>query len=474
MSKRTRKTFLAAITAGLLGVTMLTGGLASASSVSSGGTKGSPQPELKPFAIGPSVGGGSVAIEPDGGLLVAYEIKAGNGKTVICLIDRAGHKCSHSTTLSPLSSDSLDGSTYAFISSANHVEVIQQACCDSNASGGDLLWTSTNGGKSFGKAVRIGSLAVDTAALVGSDILFAPGDNGSGQLESVPIDATGPPASTATVTSGDAVNVGVTGYHGAALYAESNFTPTTKVMEAASGSNFDAASSYHAVASIGGQSLIAISGGALLTQQNSGSEALELRLFNGHGYGAAHQVPFTKGGGPEWFALDQDASGETHVFTETTHLPQDYNLYEQSTSGGKNWTSPVDLGNAIDDNSFAVGLDAQGSGLLLGTSPAIGYPVLAYQNVSFALSKSTVRDGRSVTGSGKVYVKAKGRGVALQVERSGRWYTIATTREKASGTFSFTIKGSAVGSHTYRAVASTLAGYVQYGYSAARTLRVTS
>jgi hypothetical protein len=62
---------------------------------------------------------------------------------------------------------------------------------------------------------------------------------------------------------------------------------------------------------------------------------------------------------------------------------------------------------------------------------------------------------------------------ALQVERSGRWYAVATTHENASGAFSFTIRGTAAGTRDYRAVVSDLAGYLQFGYSAARALKVS-
>jgi hypothetical protein len=62
--------------------------------------------------------------------------------------------------------------------------------------------------------------------------------------------------------------------------------------------------------------------------------------------------------------------------------------------------------------------------------------------------------------------------VELQVERSSRWYTIATTHESASGAFSFKIKGSRTGTFHYRAVASDLVGEFLYGYSPARALKV--
>ena len=100
--------------------------------------------------------------------------------------------------------------------------------------------------------------------------------------------------------------------------------------------------------------------------------------------------------------------------------------------------------------------------------------MLATQSVSLSLKSSTIRKGRSTTGSGKGSPAAKGRKVELQVERSGRWYTVATTHEGAGGKFGFTIKGTSAGTHVYRAVVSDLAGYLQYGYSPARKLRVTT
>jgi hypothetical protein len=55
-----------------------------------------------------------------------------------------------------------------------------------------------------------------------------------------------------------------------------------------------------------------------------------------------------------------------------------------------------------------------------------------------------------------------------------RWYTVATTAEGTGGAFSFTIKGTATGAFDYRAVVSDLPGYLQFGYSPARSLHVTS
>jgi hypothetical protein len=102
----------------------------------------------------------------------------------------------------------------------------------------------------------------------------------------------------------------------------------------------------------------------------------------------------------------------------------------------------------------------------------VGYQVLAAQKVTFALKSSSIRVGQSTTGSGKASPISAGRKVELQVERSGRWHDVASTTEKSGGAFRFTIKGSSVGSHTYRAVVSDRPGYLLFGYSPGRTLRV--
>ncbi len=476
MNTRTRRATLATITAGLLCLSGALGGAASAA-VRAGGITGSPQPELRPFIIGPSSGAGSVALEPDGALVVAYGISSGNGKTAVCLLSRGGRSCAHRVILSPLSGDDLFGPSEVFVPSANHVVVLQGDCCDNSPAGGDLLFTSTDGGRTFGSPVRIGTLGVGQAALVGGNIVFAAGDSeGGAQVESVPVKASGPPAETAIPVTRPATDVGVGSYHSGALIAADEDLPasfTTRVAYAFAGKNFDASSSYTGVGTFTNEQLVGISGDALLTMRTNGNNALELRIFNGKSFGPAHVVPHTAGGGPEWFAIDTDPSGRVHVFNESTHLSPIYSLYEESTSTGASWSGAVNLGNAIDNNTFAAGLDAHGSGLVLGTGPAIGYPVLAQQSVSFTLSKTSIAKGRSVIGSGKGSAAAKGRAVQLQQLRSGRWFTIATTHESASGSFSFSIKGSSTGTRTYRAVASDLAGYVLFGYSADRSLRVT-
>jgi hypothetical protein len=481
---RMRRSALTVSTIGLLCLSTVFSGAASAARAA-GGVKGDPQPELKPFVIGASdYPGGSVAIEPDGALVVARGITSGNGKVVVCVLARGAGKCSSTVTLSPLSSDELLGVPEVFVPSANHVVVLMGACCDTNPAGSDLLFSSTDGGRTFAAPKRVGTLgssaAVGAAALIDGDIVFTASDDTNGaEVESIPVNASGPPASTAVATAAEAFDVAIGSYKGGALIA-SDFLGTdytTYVAYAPAGRNFDASASYRRVASFAHEQLIAMSGGALLTIQTSGKQALLLRLFNGTSFGAPHVVPGTTGGAAEWFTVDQDPRGIVHVFTERARSAPPYYLFEVSTSTGASWTSPVDLGNAIDSNAFGVALDSAGSGLVVGTAsgePAWGYPVLAAQGASFSLKSSTIKRGNATIGSGSGSPAARGRVVELQVERSGLWYTVATTRESSTGKFSFTIKGTAAGTFSYRAVVADLAGYLMYGYSPARSLRVTS
>ena len=209
----------------------------------------------------------------------------------------------------------------------------------------------------------------------------------------------------------------------------------------------------------------------------TGGHWVRLRLFNGSQYGAPANVPGTFGGGPEWFVADKDPSGTVHVFSDRVHAAQPYQLLEYTTSNGSRWAGPVDLGDTklLSSDVFAATLDSRGSGLVVGTEPAVGYPVLAAQPVTFNLTPSRIRKGKVTTGAGKASPGAAGRLITLQVQgRAGRWFTAATTHENSDGSFRFTIKGKSLGTFSYRVVAADLAGYLQFGYSGARQLRVTS
>lgn len=474
---RVSRSVLAVSTTVLLCLSTVLAGAASAAPP--GGVKGDPQPELKPFQISKTAASdspGSVAIEANGDIVVTYDVSSGSTqKAVECVLPRGARKCATTVSLNALSGDDVFTVPEVFAPSADHVVVLQNTCCDGAANGDDLLYTSTDGGNTFGAPVRVGSVGVAAAALIGSNIVFTAGGAGGAAVESIPVTAAGPPSSTALPIAKASYDNAVGKYKGGALIG-SDFLGTdytTYVAYAPSGDNFNATASYHTVGTFSHEHLIGMSGDALLTVQTTGKQDLLLRLFNGSGFSAPHIVPGTAGGGPEWFGIDQDPSGTIHVFSSRAAVKA-YTLIEVSTSNGSKWNGPRDLGSGIASNGFAAGLDAQGTGLVLGTAPPWGHPVLASQSVSFSLSPATITKGHTTTGAGKGSPAAKGRQVTLQVKKSGLWDTVATTTEGSGGAFSFTIKGATAGTFDYRAVVSDLPGYLQFGYSAAQPLHVTS
>ena len=474
---RRSRSVLTVSTAGLLCLFTVLAGAASAGSA--GGVKGDPQPEMKPFQIAKtptSESPGSAAIEPNGDIVVTYDISDGTTqKTAVCVLPRGARKCSTTVNLTPLSGDDVFTIPEVFTPSANHIVVLQNTCCDSSTDGGDLLYTSTDGGNTFGAPVRVGSVGVSAAELIGNDIVFSAGGGGGGaNVESIPVTASGPPSSTAVAIKKTSYGNAVGAYKGGALIG-SDFLGTdytTYVAYAPAGDNFNSSASYHTVGTFSHEQLIWMSGDALLTIQTTGKQSVLLRLFNGSKFGPPHVVPGTNGGGPQWFTVDQDPSGTVHVFSSRAAV-KTYHLIEVSTTNGSHWSRARNLGNAEVSNGFAAALGADGTGLVLGTPPPWGYPVLAPQHVSFSLSPSTITKGHTTTGSGKGAPAAKGRQVELQVEKSGRWDTVATTTEGSGGLFSFTIKGTSAGTFDYRAVAADVPGYLEYGYSTAQSLHVT-
>jgi hypothetical protein len=460
-----RRSVIALASAAALCLFAMGGG---ASALASKGVKGDPQPELKPFTIGASAGeGGTVAVASNGDLIVAY-VSTNETGIHVCVLARAGHKCKYTHVFSPLSSDGIGGIPQVFAPSPNHVDLLM----GEGFVHGDQLFSSTDGGKTFGAGVLVGDEIEPTSAtLVDGQIVITDTDDSSGvQVGAISVAAPAPPATLAnpSKTSGTAY---VGSYKNGVLVAGDNGGGSaTRVEYAASGSNFNATSSYKSVGVFSGERLGGMSGNALLTVQTTGKEHLLLRFFNGTSFGASHVVPGGVDSGPQWWTMDKDPGGVTHIFRSGINTSPVYELVGYSTTTGSHWSTDR-LGAAIGD-FFSAGLDKNGSGVVLGVDPAQGYPILAPQHVSFSLSKSSVKKGHKVTGKGKGSAAAKGRKVELQIEKSGKWFDVASTHEKSSGSFTFKIKGSSVGKHKYRAVASDHAGYVEFGYSAARTLTV--
>jgi len=468
-----RRSILAISAAVLLCASAALSGAALASPA--GGVKGEPQPDHKPFRITSTSTAGGIALDANG-VVVAYAVTGTHSKIVVCGINNGGRKCSFQTDIATPDGGTLSPFevTGVFVPSADHITVLQNTCCDTAADGDTVLYTSTDNGKVFGAPVRVGNIGVEAAVLVGSDIVFTSGDVSGTHVESIPVAASGPPPSTATLTSSQAVDVGIGDDHGAVLAGLDLLTTdyTTHIYYASAGANFNADSSYKEIATFKHEQLLGVSGDAVLTRQTTGKMRALLRFCTSTACGAPHQVPGPNHAGPNAFGIAQDPAGVTHIFSDGGYERPLYALIDLSTSRGTHWSS-LDLGNGINSTSFAAALDNRGAGMVLGSTPAWAYPVLVPQAVSFAVKSSSIKKGRSTVGSGHVSPAFPGLAVALQVERSGLWYTVATEHESSSGAFSFKIKGSKAGTFSYRAVASDRAGYFLYGYSRTRALTVT-
>jgi len=470
-----RRSVLAISAAGLVCLCTALSGSALASPA--GGVKGEPQPDHKPFKIGGASTAGGVTLD-GAGAVVAYGVAGKTSQIVVCTINPGGRKCSLRVALTTPDSGALTpyGVTGVFVPSADRIAVLQNTCCDTATDGDTLLYTSTDNGHTFGAPVRVGNLGVGASVLIGNDIVFTAGDVSGTHVESIPVAASGPPSLIATLTSSQAVDVGIGDDHGAVLAGFDILTSdyTTHIYYAPSGANFDLSSSYKEVATFAHEQLLGVSGDAVLTEPTTGKPRALLRFCTSKGCGAAHEVPALHRHGPNAFGIDQDPAGVTHVFSSGVQEKPLYDLIDLATSAGAHW-STLNAGNGINSTSFAAALDSRGAGLVLGSSPstAWGYPVLIPQTVSFALKSSSIRKGRSTVASGRVRPAERGLTVVLQVERSGRWYTVATTHESASGAFSFKIKGARTGIFPYRAVTSNIPGIFLYGYSGTRSLTVT-
>ena len=78
------------------------------------------------------------------------------------------------------------------------------------------------------------------------------------------------------------------------------------------------------------------------------------------------------------------------------------------------------------------------------------FAVTVQPKVTGKASASTVRRGQSVKVTGQVVGKSPGAVVRLLVDRAGKWVTLASTRQSATGTVSFTVPERTSGTLYYR------------------------
>ncbi|HUB42108.1 MAG TPA: hypothetical protein VMA72_24935 [Streptosporangiaceae bacterium] len=430
-----------------------------------GGTVGSPQPELAQFRVGPSGQSGSGAMLADGTIILASV--ATKGTTInVCLLRPGARSCAATVVLHAHSGDTFDGVPEVLSAGASQVSIAAEDCC--SLADGAVVFNSTDGGHIFGPLTIAGSISsIGAGTVAGGQLVVATFTSSSYNVQAFPPNPVSPETAVATPHSGADGDSALSTVNGGVLSVNDDLT-NTYVEYAPSGSNFNASSSYHHVATLNNELTVAASGDALLTDPGGSLTGGDrLWFFNGTSLSGPYKVPDSKAGDDGYFAM-QKVAGTVHVFFEGRR--NGYDLFEETTRNGKAWTPLRRYASAIKSEQLVPVLGSIGSGVVFeaeSPSSLLAQPILQPQNVRVRLARTHVRHGQSTKFTGSASPRLKNQLVTLEVLRSKRWYRVKTTHESGTGKFSFTVPGS---THTYRAVVADKPGYYQYGYSNSVTL----
>lgn len=441
---------------------------------SAAGVVGDPQPELSQFSIAPTGSSGTGVVLPDGTLVLAAPV---NNTTIkVCLLHPGNRRCASTVSLKAYAGGGGDSFSGAVVvaTGGTHVSVVTSDCCYlpvGGQNGGMVVFDSTNDGKTFGSEIPAGTLGgVGSAVYDNGQIVVGEGENGGyTNIQSFPVDPGTASTAIATVGSSvDAYDTSLTRYGSGVLVASDDST-TTHVEFDSTGTSFNSSSSWHAVGIFHGSDTTALSDNALLTDPGgsiTGGE--QLRIFTGTKFLAAHRVPDSKAGDDGYFSM-QKAGGAVHVFFEGRR--DGYDLISETTTNGAAWSPQHLYGSAVRESYLAPVLGPTGAGLVFESdgTPMLAQPILNAQSVHVAFASVRVKRGHVAVLRGSARPHLVHQLVTLERDVAGRWYPMKTTRESASGAFTFSFATPAR-SQAYRAVVNYKPGYYEYGYSNAATL----
>lgn len=468
LTHRSRRREVRALAAGLAAAAVLV--LGTMPALAGGGERGDPQPELDQFGIGNVDGGsGTGAVLPDGDLVIATP--SSSGTTIdVCVLHPGSRACVHTTVLHAYTGgggDSFYGSVEVLATGGNDVSVVAEDCCYLDVGGidgGAVVFDSTDGGTSFTGEIPAGTIqSIGAATYFDGQIIVGTVSTGSMQVQAFPVDPGTAVTTLATTRAGDDGSTSLT-TSGSGVLLASDDTTDTHVQYATS--DFNTASSWTTVGTFANETVTAVSGAALLTDPGGSLTGGErIRFFNGTSFGAAHAVPDSKAGDDGYFAM-QEAAGSAHVFFIGRR--DSYDVFAESTGTGASW-SPLQqftVGSAINDGLLSPVLGPTGAGVVVqipaGGTPVVVQPILLAQHVHVSLSATHLKAGHEATLSGSASPRLAGQAVTLQRLDAGEWYSVSTTHESATGSFSFRVPAL---TRTYRAVVNEKLGYYEYGYS---------
>jgi hypothetical protein len=414
-----------------------------------------------------------VATEPNGTLLMAWSKHTanGNGDVDVCRLRPGADKCASQTYLDPIDG-TVAGEPQVIAMSNSDIDVMMGI----SGAGENLLFQSTDGGKTFPTHVDIGDMGFDASVRVGSELAFHEDGAAIGDVFNI-FSLTAPADPTTLTPYTDEVKTSsLSTSHGGLFTADTDESAADFFVDVAFAPAADilTQSAYATVGTFDHEQLLAMSGNALLTQSTVGADKVQLREYNGSRWSAPETVPNYKNFGPSSWQIAEDSAGQVDVFSDLSDATG-YNLYlTTTTNDGKTWTKDQNLGRAIDGGAFDNSLDSIGAGLVEGgneDNKAIGYPVLAQVSVSIKVVPARQKTHKSAKISGRVLPGTAGHKVYLQQERAGRWYTIKTASLSGAKRYVFHLRSSSPKSFTVRVSSDFTPGYTQYGYSAAKHLR---
>ena len=419
------------------------------------GTKGDPQPGLARFDIGASGGGtGTGTALPNGDLVIATP-SVSETTIAVCVLHPGATKCASTATLKAAKNDSF-GPAEVFSTGGSNVTVVVSDCCYFPSEA--VVFNSTNGGKTFGAETAAGNInGINTATYADGELVVAPDDNHDGtQLQAFSPHPSGIDTTVPTLNATAVEDIALSTYKDGVLVASGGGNDS-RVWYAPKGSNFSSKTSYKLIATIKGQSVVGMSGGALMTviNKDSLSSGENLQLFNGTSFSTQKRVPAPTNPDDGAYSLE-DVGSTVHIFFLDRR--NGYDIFSETTSnGGHSWSHLAIYSSAIQAGGLVPVLGSNGAGVCYETDgkPLWVQPILNAQSVHISVSGSTLK------GSGKPVLK----GYTVTLEKSaagGFWDTVKTTKESSSGTFSFSVGGD---KGTYRAVVTGKAGYYLYGYS---------
>jgi hypothetical protein len=419
----------------------------------------------------------NAAIDAAGTAHLAWQAP-GSASLVSCRLPLGARKCTSLVTLPLMHSDNnAYGRTLVLQPAPGVVEVVANECCQAEPQLPITAWTSTDGGRSFGAPVSVGSLSGLDDAVYDAGQLVLLSEEPDGLHEQVtPADGS-VPATSDSLISTDIGGVKVTGIGGGALliaHETALFSATLKDTTSVDEQSGPAAAPS-TVASFPGEDLISIASGGgstyLMTQLISKTGDLDppvrVRHWNGTGFDAPHTLPIPGTGDDSKYSLAVDGSGRLHAVWVGSR--ENYRLWHSvSTNGGRTWHAVL-LGDAFNAAAVYPVLNANGTGIALeltaGTGPAVVQPLLITPALALTAHPTRVVAGGRTRLSGRVSPIVAGKVVLLQRLSGRHWVTVATVHESRSGAFTAVVTQANAGRTSYRAFVSGQYGTYDIGAS---------